>query len=469
MKKTTSIKMIKLYNSLSKEKQDFEPITTGLVRMYNCGPTVYDYVHVGNLRSYVSADIFRRVFEYNGYSVRQVINITDVGHLTGDTDEGEDKMERRAQERNKTAKELAEFYTDAFFKDIYSLNIKTEETIFPRATEYIKEQIELIKDLEDKGFTYRTSDGIYFNTSKLSKYDVFGVAGDSLIQGARVEVNSEKMHPTDFALWKFSPLQGKRQQEWDSPWGVGFPGWHLECSAMSIKLLGEQFDVHTGGIDHKFPHHPNEIAQAESATGKKPFVRYWLHNEFLSFEGSKMAKSEGNFLTLNDVVSKGFDPMVYRYWLLGAHYRKPISFSWEALQGASNAYKKLLKYAEDIYTEEFEAEPESEYIGLMSEYLNDDFDTPSALALLWKLVKDKNIKDDIKHATLREFDFVLGLALMSNIQMEKDIPSEVKDLLEKRKKARERKNWKESDRLRDEIEKHGFTVKDTPQGAKIVS
>lgn len=461
--------MLKLYNSLNKEKEVFEPITPGKVSMYNCGPTVYDFAHVGNLRSYISADIFRRVFEYNGYEVKQVINITDVGHLTGDTDEGEDKMEKRAKENKKTAKEIAEFFTEAFFEDIRSLNIKTKDTLFPRATEYIKEQIELIKKLEEKGYTYKTSDGIYFNTSKLSKYDVFNVAGGNIMQGARVEVNSEKMHPTDFALWKFSPIQEKRQQEWESPWGVGFPGWHLECSAMSIKLLGEQFDVHTGGIDHKFPHHPNEIAQTESATGKSPFARYWLHSEFLSFEGAKMAKSVGNFLTLSDIVSKGFIPIVYRYWILGAHYRKTISFSWEAIRGASNAYNKLLEHSRDLYMEEPTAEPDKEYIQELTEYLNDDFDTPNALALLWKLIKDKNLESDVKYATLREIDLVLGLGLVSGISEESnfEIPEEVKELMKKREKARKRKNWKESDRLRDEIESYGFTVKDTPQGARI--
>lgn len=459
--------MIKLYNSLSRKKETFEPIVPEKVGMYNCGPTVYDHVHIGNLRSYISADIYRRVFEYNGYTVKQVINITDVGHLTSDADDGEDKMEMSAMKRKKSAKELAEFFTNSFFDDIESLNIKTENTVFPRATEYIKEQIDLIKRLEDKGFTYKTSDGIYFNTSKIAKCDVFNVVGESLMQGARVEVNSEKLSPTDFALWKFSPLQEKRQQEWESPWGIGFPGWHLECSAMAIKILGEQFDVHSGGIDHKFPHHPNEIAQAECATGKAPFVRYWLHNEFLSLEGTKMAKSDGNFLTLKDVISKGFNPMVFRYWALSAHYRSPISFSWQALKDASNAYSKLVDHVKKLYKEDTIAEPDREYISKFTETINDDFDTPGSLALLWGLVKDKGINDDVKYATILEFDRVLGINLSNASHKIIDLPDEVKTLLVERDRARKVGDWKESDRLRDEIEKHGFIVKDTAEGTEI--
>ncbi len=459
--------MIRLYNSLSGKKEKFEPIKPKEVGMYNCGPTVYDYVHVGNLRSYICADIFRRVFEYNEYSVRQVINITDVGHLTDDGDCGEDKIEKRAQERKKTASQITIFFTEAFFQDIKALNIKTDGTLFPKATDHIKEQLELIKKLENKGYTYKASDGIYFNTSKLPNCDFFRVAGDQLKQGARVEINSEKHCPTDFALWKLSPINGKRQQEWSSPWGVGFPGWHLECSAMAIKYLGEQFDVHTGGIDHKFPHHPNEIAQSETATGKKPFVRYWLHNEFLSFEGAKMAKSVGNFVTLNDVIEKGISPQVFRYWLLGAHYRSPISFSWQALRGASNAYDKLMEHARSLCTEDLGASPDEAYIETFKEIMNDDFNTPNALALLWKLIKDKKIKKDVKFSTMEEFDKILAIGLSTPPEAEIEVPKKVADLIQKREEARMDKDWKKSDLLRDEIEELGFMIKDSPEGPKI--
>ncbi len=459
--------MIKLHNSLSGKKESFKAIKPKEVGMYNCGPTVYDYVHIGNLRSYICADIYRRVFEFNGYSVRQVINITDVGHLTDDGDHGEDKVEKRARERKKTASEITEFFTEAFFEDMEALNIKTDGTLFPKATEHIEEQLDLIKKLEDKGFTYKTSDGVYFNTSKLPTCDFFKVAGEQLKQGARVEINSEKHCPTDFALWKLSPLGERRQQEWDSPWGVGFPGWHLECSAMAIKYLGEQFDIHSGGIDHKFPHHPNEIAQSETATGKKPFVRYWLHNEFLSYEGSKMAKSTGNFATLKDITEKGYSPLVFRFWLLGAHYRTPVNFSWQALRGASNAYEKLIEYVRSLYKEEVQAPPEDEYMKIFLENINNDFDTPSALALMWKLIKDKKVKKDVKLSTLKEFDKVLAIGLSVPPGAELDIPNEVAKLIEKREEARAREDWKESDKLRSRVEELGFMIKDTPEGPKV--
>ncbi|MFP4616953.1 MAG: cysteine--tRNA ligase [Candidatus Paceibacterota bacterium] len=460
--------MISIYNSLTSKKEVFEPIDPDQVGIYTCGPTVYDRVHLGNLRAYINADIFRRVFEYNDYQVKQVINITDVGHLTNDSDDGEDKMEKRAKERKSSASELTQIYTDAFFEDINALNVRTENTLFPKATDHIKEQIDIIKKLEEKGFTYKTSDGIYFDTSKLSNYDAFQTVGNSLKQGARIEINSEKMHPNDFALWKFSPLQVKRQQEWDSPWGVGFPGWHLECSAMSMKYLGEQFDIHTGGIDHKFPHHPNEIAQSESATGKKPFVRYWMHNEFMSVENKKMAKSEGNFFTLGDLNNKGFSPLSFRYFVLGAHYRSPINFTWQALRGASNAYNKLLEHVKDLYREESpEAEPDSDYLEAFNESINNDFDTPVALALLWKLVKDKKIKNDVKLATIKNFDEVMGLNLTNSPMVEITIPKEVEKLVGKREKARAAKKWNESDDLRDKIKEKGFNVKDTPNGPKL--
>ena len=459
--------MIKLFNSLTKKKEPLETVEPQKIRMYNCGPTVYDFAHIGNLRSFIVADLFRRVFEFNDYTVNQVINITDVGHLTDDADNGEDKIEKRARSSKKSASDITEYYTKAFLKDIKALNIKTENTKFPRATDHIEEQIELIQKLEEKNLIYKTSDGVYFNTSKISECDFFNVVGDSLKEGARVEINSEKHSPTDFALWKFSNSQEKRQQEWDSPWGVGFPGWHLECSAMAIKYLGEQLDVHSGGIDHKFPHHPNEIIQSENATGKKPFSRYWLHNEFLSVDGSKMSKSKGNFVTLKDIIDRGHSPKAFRLWLLGTHYRTPANFTWEALRGATNAYEKMLQKIQSLYPENPEVAADQKYLDDFKEYLNDDFDTPSALALLWKLLKDKKIEDDVKLATVKEFDKVLGLDLLTQTENKVDIPPEVNKLIEEREKVREKKDWKKSDFLRNKLESLGFLIKDTPEGTEI--
>ncbi len=460
--------MIELYNSLTGKIEVFESIERNKVGMYNCGPTVYNYAHIGNLRSFTMADVFRRVFEYNGYLVKQVMNITDVGHLTDDGDEGEDKIEKKARENRISASEITDFYTKAFFKDIESLNIKTDGTLFPKATEHINEQVELIKKLEEKGFTYKTSKGIYFNTSKVPGCDIFRVVGNELKEGARVEINSEKHCPTDFALWKLSDRNEKRQQEWDSPWGVGFPGWHLECSAMAIKYLGEQFDVHTGGIDHKFPHHPNEILQSENATGKSPFSRYWLHNEFLSVGGAKMSKSKENFLTLNDIVERGYDPSVFRFWLLGTHYRSPANFTWQAIRGASNAYKKLVGFTASIHSEEEQAHPDKEYINSFIKSINNDFDTPVVLALLWKLVKDKNVDEEVKFSTIKEFDKVLGIGISSPPdRSDSHIPEDIAELIRKREEARKEKDWKTSDHIREEINELGYVVKDTPEGPEV--
>ncbi|HYC83523.1 MAG TPA: cysteine--tRNA ligase, partial [Candidatus Paceibacterota bacterium] len=329
--------MISLTNTLTRRKEEFEPIAPGRVGIYSCGPTVYHYVHIGNLRSFLLSDLARRIFEYDGYEVRQVINITDVGHLAGDSDEGEDKIEREAKKTGRTAEEIAAFYTEAFFADLKALNIKTESTVFPKASEHIAEQLEIIKVLEAKGHTYRTSDGIYFDTSRFDAYgELARLDTEGLKAGARIEVNPEKRNPADFALWKFSPAGGKRQQEWESPWGIGFPGWHIECSAMSMKYLGKHFDIHTGGIDLAFPHHSNERAQSECATGQT-FANVWLHGEFVNIASEKMSKSLGNVYRLADLEEKGFSPLAYRYWLLTAHYRSLVNFTWEALAGAQTA------------------------------------------------------------------------------------------------------------------------------------
>ena len=458
---------IQLYNTLTRKKENFTPLKNGAVSLYNCGPTVYDYAHIGNLRSYVFADVLRRVFEYNDYKVTQVINITDVGHLTSDEDDGADKLEESARKADKSAQEVAEFYTRAFFKDLIALDIDIKNITFPKATEHIAEQIALIEKLEKRGFVYQTSDGVYFDTSKLSDYGKLARLDiEGLKAGARVEETGEKKNITDFALWKFSLQSGsaqeKRQQEWRSRWGVGFPGWHLECSAMSMKYLGEHFDVHTGGIDHISVHHTNEIAQSESATGK-PFVNYWMHNEFINVDGEKMSKSLGNIITLEEVVVKGFSPFAYRYWLLTAHYKTLVNFTWEALAGAQTALDKLynhfLEYGDGV------GNVDKEYKARFTEYINDDLNTPKAIALLWELVKDDNISSADKKATILDFDKVLGLGF-ADVKTEV-IPEEVLMLVEERGKVREEKDWGKSDELRDEIAKMGFEVLDTEDGSKV--
>jgi len=455
---------IRFYNTLSRKKENLKP-QGKTVKMYHCGPTVYDYVHIGNLRSYIFADILRRTVEENRFKIKQVINITDVGHLTKDLeDEGEDKIEKGATREGKTAKEIVSFFTKAFLEDLKKINVKTEKTLFPKASDHIKEQIALIKKLEKKGLTYETSDGIYFDTSKISDYGkLAGLKKSGLKEGARVKKSAEKRNPTDFSLWRFSPKDVKRQQEWESPWGVGFPGWHIECSAMSMKYLGNVFDIHTGGIDHIPVHHSNEIAQSEAVTGK-PFVRFWMHNAFVNISGGKMAKSLGNFLRLKDIEEKGVDPISLRYWFLSAHYRSPISFSWEALENAERALKKLRDHFQSLSGKK--EKPNKIYLEKFKKYLNDDLDTPKALAFLWQILKDKKISDGQKKSLTLEFDKILGLELDKKEEKIK-IPEEIKKLAEKREKAREDKNWQEADRVRNIIRQKGFEIKDTEKGPEI--
>ncbi|MDP2705546.1 MAG: cysteine--tRNA ligase [Patescibacteria group bacterium] len=455
--------MLSLFNTLTDRKEEFAPLHDKTVGMYHCGPTVYNYPHVGNLRAYVFADILKRALLYEGLSVTQVINITDVGHLVGDHDEGEDKVEAGARKEGKTAQEITEFYTQAFFDDIHALNIETTGTLFPRATENIEEQIALIKHLGEKGYTYVTSDGVYFDTSKFPDYGKLGninLAG--LSEGARVAANTEKKNPTDFALWKFSQSAEKRQQEWESPWGTGFPGWHAECSAMSMKFLGETFDIHTGGIDHIPVHHNNEIAQSEAATGKK-FVRFWMHNAFINASGDvKMAKSEENFVRLAGIAEHGIHPIACRYWLLSAHYRSPMIFSWDALEAADVALRKLNAHV--LQLPESEGKLASPYHAEFKKLIEDDLDTPKVLALLWKLVKDTQIKEEDKKATILDFDRVLGLNLSASLFEEGIIPQNVRELAEKREKSRVEKNWKEADALREQILSLGYEIRDTEHG-----
>jgi len=335
------MKQIFLFNSFTRKKEKFLHLKDKLVTIYNCGPTVYERPHLGNFRAYIFADTLRRVLEFNGYQVKQIINITDVGHLTSDDDTGEDKIEKSAKEKKKSAWEIARYYEKLFKEDFKKLNLK-KPFKFPRATEHIKEMIELIKILEKKEYTYKISDGIYFDTSKFKDYGKLGNLKKRKDLLPRIEVNPEKRNPFDFALWKFSPKDQKRQMEWRSPWGIGFPGWHIECSVMAMKYLGKTIDIHTGGIDHLTVHHPNEIAQSEAATGEK-FVRYWLHVNFLFIEGQKMAKSLGNIFTLEDIEKRGFSPLAFKYLVLTSHYRSEMNFTWQAMESAENAYRNLIE------------------------------------------------------------------------------------------------------------------------------
>lgn len=461
---------IYLSNTLTGKKDLFEPIQIGQVSMYHCGPTVYNYPHIGNLRSYVLADILRRLFEYNDYKVKQVINITDVGHLTSDADDGEDKLESASKKENKSAHEIAEFYTKVFMSDLSSLNVETSGTIFPKASQHVAEQIELIKELERKGFTYKTTDGIYFDTSKFPRYGSLGnIDLSGLKEGARVETNSEKRNITDFALWKFSDTGEeniKRQQEWPSPWGIGFPGWHIECSAMSMKYLGQTFDIHTGGIDHIPVHHNNEIAQSEAANDK-PLANYWLHNEHVIVPGGKMAKSAGNFVKLSDLIELGINPLAYKYWLLTAHYKSQVTYSIEAIKASQVAFDRLVSQVAKLPNDGKVIEVEKKII---TTFLNDDLDTPKAIANIWDLLKSSYSPTDIK-ATILDIDKVLGLNLANVINeenekiiLERDIPQDIINLLSERQKAKFDKNWPEADRIRGEIEQHGYEIIDSNTG-----
>ena len=469
---------IKLHNTYSGSLETFKPVTEGVVSMYNCGPTVYNYAHIGNMRSFVFADLLRRMFEWNGYTVKQIMNITDVGHLTSDADSGEDKVEKMARARGMTASEITLFYTDAFMKDLEALGINPAHITFPKATEHIPEQIAMIQDLESRGFTYTTSDGVYFDTAKFPDYGKLGhinLAG--LEEGARIGENSEKINLTDFALWKFSPMSDigaeKRQQEWESPWGVGFPGWHIECSAMSIKYLGDEFDIHTGGIDHIPVHHNNEIAQA--VCSGHPFAHYWMHNAFLNIstpnpsDGQvKMAKSGDNFIKVSTLVEKGFDPLAYRYLLLTSHYSSPMDFSFDALKGAETALKRLRRFIHNTETDTNTVSDQSkilEYRQHFTEYINNNLDTPKALALVWEVIKDDSVSDADKRSVILSFDAVLGLSL--HVHTEVEIPLEVQELILARNTARENKDFTLSDSLRTQIESFGFEVLDTPEGTKV--
>ena len=460
------------HNTLSGKKEKFIPIIDGEARMYNCGPTVYNRAHIGNLRAYVFADVLRKTLEFNNYQVKQVINITDVGHLTDDGDDGEDKIEKVAKKTKKTAKNIADENTELFLQDLKKLGINTDKIEFPRATNYIGEQIAIIQTLIDKGYVYKTKDGLYFDTSLFEEYGKLGKVNlKGLKEGARIAKNTEKKNPTDFALWKFSPKKSKRQQEWDSPWGVGFPGWHIECSAMSRAILGAQIDIHTGGVEHIPVHHNNEIAQSECASGKE-FARFWMHFEHILIDGKKMSKSLGNVYSLDDIISKVSNPLVYRYWLLSGHYRSQMNFTWEALQASYVALEKIYAFTARVREGAEHGEKNEKYINRFIKFINDDLSTPQALALMWEMLKNDTISDEDKYATLLEFDKVFGFKIKDiNLQktnnIEIDIPDNVKELILERQKFREAGDYKHADKIRDKILSSGFEIKDLPDGVDV--
>ncbi len=456
-------------NTLSGELEKFEPIN-GTVKMYNCGPTVYDRQHIGNLRPYVFADILRRTLDAWGYKTKQVVNITDVGHLVSDADEGEDKLEAAAKKSGKHAQTIAKEVTALWFADLDELGINRKRIQFAPATEYIGEQIALVKTLWQKGYAYKITDGIYFDTAKFPAYGKLGhlnLAGQQA--GARVEENTEKKSPFDFALWKFSKEGDKREQEWDSPWGTGFPGWHLECTAMIFKLLGRQIDIHTGGIDHIPVHHNNEIAQAEAATGKQ-YVRYWMHNEFITIEGKKVSKSLGNTIYLSQLQDKGIASRALRYLYLTAHYRSPINFTWESVEGADAALKRLQRTYHELPKA---GRPDSQFLEEFYKAMSNDLDTPKALASVWDMLKNDAIQPADKKASLIEADRILGLGLSDSRPIQKltikaDLPEGIQALLDARESARAHKDFEKADEMRQEIESAGYELKDTPDGPQVM-
>jgi len=461
--------MIKLYNTLTRKLEEFKPIHKNKVGMYTCGPTVYDYAHIGNLRAYVFNDILKRTLIYNDYKVKHVMNITDVGHLVSQADEGEDKMMRALRREGldpswDSLLKLAAKYTEDFKKNLTDLNI-IDPDVWCKATDHIKDMIDLNKKIEKAGFTYLTSDGLYFDTSKLKDYGKLAKLDiEGLKAGARIEMKEEKKNSTDFALWIKAVGEHKDHiMQWESPWGKGFPGWHIECSAMSMRYLGETFDIHSGGEDHIPVHHTNEIAQAEAATGKQ-FVNYWLHNAFLQMGAEKMAKSAGTFVILKDVLEEGMNPLAYRYLLLTAHYRAKLEFSWKSLDAANNALQNLYNRIREY---DKPKGSDKEYEMRFREAINNDLDTPAALALVWELVKDETIESSVKTALMYKFDQVLGLQLKQAKEQKIEIPKEVTDLADERVKARKNQDWDKADELRKKIADLGFIVEDTNKGYKV--
>ena len=458
------------YNTLTRKKEEFHSIDENRVRMYSCGPTVYSYAHIGNFRTYIFMDTLRRVLKYNGYELKHVMNITDVGHLESDADEGEDKMEKAARKEKKDPYEIANFYTEIFLKDMEKLNIDKPE-IITKATENISQMIEYVKEIIKNGYAYETSKGIYFDISKLDKYPVLSNRKlDDQIAGARVDVDPEKKNPYDFALWIKAPEN--HIMKWESPWGLSYPGWHLECSTMGRRFLGEEFDIHTGGVDHIPTHHENEIAQSKGATGKIP-AHVWMHCEYLQVDGGKMSKSLGNTYTISQLQEKGISPLAFKLFCFTAHYRNKLNFTFEGAYGAQKALERLydsyIKNANGV--DDVDEDIIKEYDERFLAYINDDMNMPGAMSVVWEIAR--NAKKSIKFADLLlKFDKVLGLDMKNakNYLLEfkheesEELPEEIKALVEERKQARAEKNWAKSDEIRDRIISLGYSIKDTKDG-----
>ncbi|MCD5381684.1 MAG: cysteine--tRNA ligase [Candidatus Pacebacteria bacterium] len=472
-KEETAAQPIYFSDSLTGEKLQFTSLKPGVATMYSCGPTVYDHIHIGNLRAFLLADIVKATLTYNGYTVKHTINFTDFGHLSDDGDAGEDKMMRALHREGKPVtltamRELAEIYITSFKEDTRAFR-NTPPTTYAPASEYVGEQIELIKTLVEKGYAYEISDGVYFDVTKFPTYGQIGNVDIAKIkEGARVEVNPEKKHPADFALWKKGLLG------WESDWGKGFPGWHIECTAMAFATLGKQIDIHTGGEDLKHTHHNGEIAQAEAITGKT-YVQYWLHNAHISIDEQKISKSLGNGITLKNLTDRGYSPESYRYFLLQSHYRSPANFTFDALDGAKQALYRLKRYIFEEFKNEAGAVDEA-YRTRFHHAINDDLNTPQAIAIMWEIVKDKSLTPGAKVATLKEIDSVLALGLNDTpdtvirelgVLEDTDIPEAIQTLLTQREAARLARNWEEADTLREALNLKGYTVEDTPQGQKI--
>jgi len=462
---------MQLFNSLSRQKEDFIPLNPPRVGIYTCGPTVYQSVHIGNFRSYILSDLLVRTLKYFGYQVTHVMNVTDVGHLTSDADTGEDKMEKGARRENKTAWEVAKHYETTFWQDYDKLNL-TRPDISCRATEHISDQVILIQKLEQKGFTYKTSDGIYFDTAKFPNYGKLSTL-DQIQAGARVEENPEKKSPRDFALWKFTPKNKTRDMEWDSPWGRGFPGWHIECSAMSMKYLGESFDIHLGGEDLVSTHHPNEIAQSEAATGK-PFVKYWIHGAYLLVDGGKMSKSKQNIYTISDIENYHINPLALRYLYLTGHYQDQLNFTWDSLKSAAKALQNFQSLFHEwqspanaprttLSVEKLDKA--DSFRAAFRNYLEDNLSLPQALTVAWSVAKS-NLPPEDKRDLLLDFDEVLGLRFGQSLAPSEP-PASVKKLAEEREAARQAKDFPAADSVRLKIESLGWLVEDTPQGPKL--
>ena len=459
--------MIKIYNTLTRKKEEFKPVKEGEVGLYCCGPTVYWHQHIGNLRTYISEDLLKRMFQYNGYKVNHVVNVTDVGHLTSDADEGEDKLMKAIKNEGlplneDSMKKIANKYLDGFLIDLEKLHV-INPNVWCKATEHVNEMIELVKKLDKKGFTYKTSVGLIYDTSKFKDYAKLGKLNlEQLEEGASGKKDAERRNSSDFALWLSN--QPNHVMQWDSPWGKGFPGWHLECSAMSMKYLGEHFDVHCGGKEHIQVHHTNEIAQSEGATGKK-WVNYWVHTNWLEMKEGKMSKSSGDIIRLKDLMEKDYDPLAYRYFCFTAHYKSPLTFSWEALDAAQNAFNGFKSRIIELKKDLSSNETENSYSEDFKNAVNDDLNVPKALGIMWDVLKDKELGNKEKYELVKDFDKIFGFDIDSF--KEEEIPEEIMKIVKEREVARKEFKWDVSDKMRDELKDLGYHVEDSKKGSRV--